>query len=218
MLGLYSSGAMRAAAHERATILDPDLVKRIAEDRRRTGADRFDEVWEGVLRVTPSPTFRHFNILWALIKFLAPVAERHGGRLVWDLGVRRPGTGDDDFRIPDLMFVAPGEEHRMSEDSSYIDGGPSAVFEIRSPGDDTFRKKRFYQEAGVGEFVVVDRDALSVRAFRLKGGKYRAVSPDPEGRVPVRALGVRFATRPVDGEPALFGWDGERPGDAVRIH
>jgi hypothetical protein len=43
--------------HKRAVVLDPPSagLEELVERRRRSGLDRFDEVWQGVLHIVPAP-------------------------------------------------------------------------------------------------------------------------------------------------------------------
>ena len=40
-------------------VVMPVAIPEVIRFRERTGADRFDEMWEGVLHMRPSPTFHH---------------------------------------------------------------------------------------------------------------------------------------------------------------
>ncbi len=40
-------------------ILDPQIAERLIEQRRAWGADKFDEVWEGVYMMAPLPNDEH---------------------------------------------------------------------------------------------------------------------------------------------------------------
>jgi hypothetical protein len=53
-------------------VLDPAPAEfeQLLERRRRTGADRRDEVWEGVLRMAPGPHSRHSRLQWQLALLL----------------------------------------------------------------------------------------------------------------------------------------------------
>jgi|HubBroStandDraft_6_1064221.scaffolds.fasta_scaffold05499_2 hypothetical protein len=57
-------------------VLDPQpaWVERLLEERRRSGADRRDEVWEGVLHVIPPPSVEHERFAHALHVILDPHA------------------------------------------------------------------------------------------------------------------------------------------------
>ena len=58
---------MRAVVH----VPDEELA-----ERRARGLDHWDEMWEGVLHMTPAPTVDHQRILDALIESCVPFCAR----------------------------------------------------------------------------------------------------------------------------------------------
>jgi Uma2 family endonuclease len=173
----------------RAIMLEvpPELL----EERRRLGLDRWDEVWEGVLHMTPPPAEEHGNLhscLDGVIGQLVRKAKR--GRLMVGPGVRRPGTALEDYRVPDLAFVAAERVSIIS--GGWIEGPPDVVVEVRSPGDETYEKMAWYARLGVRELLVVDRDTVRLELYRLAGESYVAVARDESGRLPVEGLAMRI--------------------------
>ncbi|MDR7420395.1 MAG: Uma2 family endonuclease [Armatimonadota bacterium] len=161
--------------------------------RRRIGADRWDEMWEGVLHMTPAPSREHQRIAEELIEWLRPLLRRTGrGQLCAGINVFR---ADDDYRVPDLTFVAAGHEYRLAEDG-VRDGGPDAVIEIRSPNDETYEKLPFFAAIGTREVAVIDRDTKQPEVFRLAGESYLRAEADAEGWVESEVLAVRFRCVP----------------------
>lgn len=167
-------------------VSDADLDR-----RRKLGLHRWDEMWEGVLHMPPAPFFRHQRLNYKIGTFLEKVIEGNGrGTLAPDVNVFNDASGVEDYRIPDFSFVARGREAIIGEDG--IHGGPDAVIEIRSPGDETYEKLPFFARLGVSEMVVVDRDTSRPDVFRLAGSQYLAVAADAEGWVVAEVLGVRL--------------------------
>ena len=161
-------------------------------DRRSKGLDRWDEMWEGVLHMTPAPSLEHQRALDAMIEFLRPLLrETRRGTLFSGINVFRERGTILDYRIPDLTFVATGREHVLHEDGVRGEG-PDAVIEIRSPEDETYDKLPFYSALGVREVIVCHRDSKEVEVFRLAGSQYLAVQRDPNGWLASDALRVRF--------------------------
>ena len=132
-------------------------------DRRAKGLDRWDEMWEGVLHMTPAPSVEHQNILDAMIEFLRSLLRRTSrGRVLSGINVFKEGA--ENYRIPDLTFVSAGREHVIKDDG-IRGGGPDAVIEIRSPGDESYEKLPFYAALGVAEVIVCDRDTKEPQIF-----------------------------------------------------
>jgi Uma2 family endonuclease len=164
--------------------------------RHRLGADRWDEMWEGVLHMTPAPSTEHQRILDRLIEWLGPRL-RESGRGTLRSGINVFRT-DDDYRIPDLTFVATGHEARLAEDG-LRGGGPDTIIEIRSPADETYDRFSFLAALSTPEVIVIDRDTKRPEVFRLAGDAYSPTAPSERGWVVSTALGVRL--RVVPGEP-----------------
>ncbi len=207
---------MATTAFEAGLVRDPGLLDRLLKERRLNGIDRYDEVWEGIVHMVPAPLAEHNRFLKQLVIVLDPLARRLGGELLIGPNVRAPGSEPKDFRIPDLVYLSPADKSLLKE--GWIDGGPSVVFEIRSPGDETYGKLSFYAALGVPEVVVLDRDTKRPQVFDLVGDRYVEVAPDPQGRVPIRALKVRLAVRDVGGEPVLFVFDDAAPDVPLKVY
>lgn len=158
-------------------------------NRRAKGLDRWDEMWEGVLHMTPAPSLQHQRILDELIIFLgAHFRTTKRGQLVSGINVFR---SSDNYRIPDLTFVAIGREQIFSADG-VRGGGPDAVIEIRSPEDETFDKLPFYAALGIREVVVIDRDTKRPEIYRLAGAQYVALQPDADGWLRSETMTIKF--------------------------
>lgn len=181
--------------------------------RKRLGLDRWDEMWDGVLHMSPAPSYEHQRIVDELLLFLGPVVKKKmRGILRCGINVFR---ADDDYRIPDLTFVAAGRESLIAEDGIRR-GGPDAVIEIRSPGDETYEKFPFFAALGTREVVVIDRDTKKPEVYRLAGPQYLAIAADREGWVTSETLRARF--RLLAGEKPLVALqDLDEPSTRVEI-
>jgi Uma2 family endonuclease len=156
--------------------------------RKKTGEDRWDEMWQGVLHLSPAPGYEHQRIIGELIQFLGPLLKRKAaGILVAGINVFR---ADNDYRIPDLTFVARGREDALAEDGARR--GPDLVIEVRSPGDESYDKLAFYAALGVREVIIILRDEKRTELFRLAGDGYVAVASDANGLLTSEVLAVRF--------------------------
>jgi len=180
--------------------------------RRSIGLDRWDEMWEGVLHMTPAPSLEHQRILGRLVAFLEPrLRSTERGTLLPGINVFRAAA---DYRIPDLTFVAAGREQVLSEEG-VREGGPDAVIEIRSPEDETYEKLPFYAALGTREVVVVDRDTKRPEIYRLAGSQLVALQPEADGWLRAETMSVRF--RVAEGRSALQIEDGIDAAAVVEI-
>jgi Uma2 family endonuclease len=183
-----------------------EVPAHILEWRRRTGADQWDEMWEGVLHMTPSADREHQDIEGALEAWLRQYwAGPNGCRVYHQINVSEPGTWPNNFRIPDLVLLTPA---RFNIDhNKYFDGGPDAVVEIHSPGDESYEKLDFYAKIGVREVWIINRDSKIPEIFELISGAYEVRQPDAGGwflsvvagtelRAEVGKLEIRLAQQP----------------------
>ncbi len=160
--------------------------------RRRSGIDRYDEMWEGVLHMAPAPAVEHQRILSALDRFLGPLCDaRARGVVAPGINVFSDAMSSEDYRIPDLTFVSAHRRHIVAPDGTR-GGGPDAVIEVRSPQDETYDKLPFYAGLAVREVIVVQRDSREPEIYRLAGSQYVAVAKDGEGWLSSDVLKVRF--------------------------
>ena len=150
-------------------ITDPSLEESLKAQRQVTGADRYDEVWEGTYIMTPLPNDEHQEIVSRMTSILEEIIGWPG------LGKVRPGVNVSDrednwkqnYRVPDVAVFLPGGAARNCD--AYWLGGPDFVVEIISPDDRYRQKLPFYQEIGVRELLLIDRNPWSLELFRHDG-------------------------------------------------
>jgi Uma2 family endonuclease len=151
----------------RTLVLDPPTagLDPLLERRRRSGLDRLDEVWEGVLHMVPAPSHAHASIEWQLAALLKPAARASD---LEPTGQCNLGESEHDFRVPD------GALHRRGAHGTWH---PTAalVVEIVSPGDETWEKLPFYAAHDVDEVLIVDPRERSVSWLALEHGEYRPI-------------------------------------------
>ncbi len=151
----------------RTVVLDPPTagLEGLRENRRRSGLDRLDEVWEGVLHMVPAPGFGHATLGAQLKSLLRAPAVAAGLTVTDEFNL---GEDEHDFRVPD------GGLHRPGAGGTWL---PTAalVVEIVSPGDESWEKLPFYAAHDVDELLIVDPQERSMDWLRLLDGKYRAV-------------------------------------------
>jgi Uma2 family endonuclease len=146
-------------------IKDPRLEENLIESRKRTDADRWDEVWEGVYVVSPLPNNEHQQIVSWFIEILAETIRRQ------ELGEVFPGVNlsdqDEDwkynYRAPDVVvFLKTG---KAVDCDTYWRGPADFLVEIVSPYDATYEKISFYDKIGVVELLIVDRDPWKLELY-----------------------------------------------------
>ncbi len=178
----------------------PVLEELIAE-RRAKGLDRLDEVWEGVLHMSPPPHRIHGTTAARLTNVLCEQCRRHGlGDVVLEAGLREPGSGEKNFRVPDMTVARPD---RARTDGGWFEGGLSLVVEIRSPREEVAQKLDFYAARGVEEVLYLNPQTFDFDLYRLAGAKYVAVSADASGACEARSVALRFRRVERDGKASL---------------
>ena len=157
-----------------------NVPEHILEWRRRTGADQWDEMWEGVLHTAPSPNRDHQDFEYELEALLREHwAVPNGCRVYHQINIAERGTWPNNYRIPDLVLLTP--ERFQIDRNEYFDGGPDAVVEIHSPGDEAYEKLPFYALVGVREVFVIDRDTRQPEIHELVGGDFQLREPSRDG-------------------------------------
>jgi Uma2 family endonuclease len=151
----------------RTLILDPPSagLDELLERRRRAGADRSDEVWEGVYHMVPAPSGPHAELAWQLAALLRPFAIAAG---LTPSGEINLGESEHDFRVPD------GALHR-ERPTGVWQHTAALVLEIVSPHDESWEKLPYYAAHGVDEVLIVDPQERSVSWLALQDGEYGRV-------------------------------------------
>lgn len=168
----------------------------VAAFRRKTGADRRDEIWEGVLHMVPMPNSDHQDLEGAMESWLrirwVPTCR---GRVYHEVNLASVGGWPDNYRIPDLLMLLPARRHINKND--YFEGAPDVVVEIRSPGDESYEKLSFYKALGVPEVWIIDRDTKFPEIFALAGADgYDRQPPGSDGWLRSGAIGVDLRATP----------------------
>lgn len=167
----------------RAVLLE--VPESLLAERRRSGADRWDEMWEGVLHMPPQPSRWHQGFGASLLMTLGPIAKAAGLEAYYETALYRT---EKDYRVPDLTFARP------SPGAKRIESGAELVVEILSPDDESYEKLTFYADMSVHEVLVVDPETRAFELFTLRAKQYVLLSPDEKGIVRSQVLPVAFAT------------------------
>lgn len=144
----------------------PVEVQVLLDRRRRSGLDRLDEVWEGVLHLVPAPSGEHADLSQQLAVLLDGPARAAG--LFPAMGEFNIGESESDFRVPD------GGLHRSRPRGVWF-ATAALVVEILSPGDETWDKLPFFAGHNVDELLIVDPDLHEVHWLALTGGRYEPI-------------------------------------------
>ncbi len=153
----------------RALVLDPASagIDELLERRRRSGLDRLDEVWEGVLHLVAAPRGEHAYLTQQLAVALGRPARVAG--LVPAMGKFNLGESEHDYRVPD------GGVHRERPRGVWL-ATAAIVVEIVSPGDESWEKLPFYARQRVDEVLIVDPQERAVHWLALAAaGTYEPV-------------------------------------------
>ncbi len=159
----------------RAVLLE--VPQSMIDERRRSGADRWDEMWEGELHMSPPPSFAHNRMGRCLVTGLDAVAAVHGLEVTYETGLWAADGGPESYRIPDVSVVHPD---RISQRGMETGTAPLLAIEIRSSGDEAYLKIPFYGRVGVTELVIIDATTEVIRRYVGNGLTMTEVS-DPAG-------------------------------------
>jgi Uma2 family endonuclease len=156
-------------------VTDPLIEEQIRARRAETGADRYDEVWEGTYMMTPLPSNEHQDLVGDLDSVLRAVVKAAGlGKVYPGANVSDREDGwDDNFRGPDIVVVLNGG--RARDCGTHFVGGPDFLVEIASRYDHTRDKLPFYGQIGVREVMIIDRDPWCLELYRLEESELRLV-------------------------------------------
>lgn len=154
-----------------ATLInDPSLEDSLIADRRKTGADRYDEVWDGIYVMSPLADDEHQELVTALSAVLQIVVGWTG------LGSVRAGVNVSDrethwkqnYRVPDVAVFL--RETTAQNRETHWFGGPDLAVEVLSEGDRARDKLAFYARVETRELLVVDRQRWILELYRLEAG------------------------------------------------
>ena len=168
-------------------LADPRSAANALADRRKSGLDLYDEVWEGTYILMPLPGNPHQRIVNRLAADLTGCVEDRG------LGEVFPGANVSDdpddwtknYRCPDVLAFLNGNP--AEDRGSHWLGGPDLAVEVLSEGDLTLEKLPFYASVGVRELWILDRDPWRLTRHTLTGGVLKPDGATEPGGPPVRS-------------------------------
>ncbi|MGI8411811.1 MAG: Uma2 family endonuclease [Solirubrobacteraceae bacterium] len=143
----------------------PPEFEELLELRRRWGADRRDEVWEGVLHMNSAPDLSHGDLVMQLGAALLPGAKAAALRVSDQFNL---GQGLSDYRIPDVGL-------HCERSGAWLDTAALAA-EILSPGDESWDKLPFFAAHQVDEVLILDPAERTVHWLALdERGEYQPI-------------------------------------------
>jgi Uma2 family endonuclease len=150
-------------------------LKRLIAQRRASGADRYDEVWNGVYVMSPEADNTHQELATRLASSIDQALGNRDDVLIYQ-GCNlsdRPEDWSKNYRIPDVAVFLPGNP--AEDRSTHWLGGPDFAVEIISSGDRSRKKFAFYAAVGVHELLLVSRRPWRLELYRREGAKWNVV-------------------------------------------
>ncbi len=190
-----------------ATLIhDAALESRLQQERAALGADRYDEVWEGVYVMAPMPNHEHQRLVGRFTRVLDEiVTDGQRGDVVPGVNVSdRVENWEENYRVPDVA-VFLNDTKAVNHDTFWY-GGPDFAVEITSPNDQSREKLAFYGVVGTRELLIVDRGLWQLELFRLIGGRLEssdAVTPAQNNSIESGVLSIEFGFQLVDNQPRI---------------
>ena len=178
------------------TLTFGDFLELVREDQKA-------DLLEGVIFMASPESIAHNDLVSWLTEILGPFVRQRGlGRLT---------VNKVAFRLarhvapePDIGFVASHREAIIKP--GYVDGPPDLAVEIVSPESvecDYVRKRRYYEQAGVREYWIIDPDERKALFLRL--------DPTHGVFVEVELSGFLFTSQALPGLRLDVRWLFERP-------
>jgi len=148
-------------------INDPRLADELLNQRRASGSDRYDEVWDGVYVMSPMANNEHQGLVNELAAALTTCIDwRSRGRTMPGANVSdRREDWRHNYRVPDVLVYL--NENPAQDCGTHWYGGPDFATEIVSPEDRTLDKLDFYAQVSTREVLVIDRDPWQLTLYRL---------------------------------------------------
>lgn len=187
-------------------VLDPNLEQRLLEERRAWGADKFDEVWEGVYMMAPLPNYEHQNLVGDLFMILK---ELLGLQKLAEVlpGVNlaaQTGVWTEDYRCPDIAVFL--RDTKAENCDTHWRGPADFLIEITSPGDRTHDKIAFYNRIGVHDVLIVNRETWPLELYQRQDDQLQlsAQSRLPDGAtLASNKVPLHFRLIPGEKRPAI---------------
>jgi Uma2 family endonuclease len=168
-----------------------------ADLQRRPDDGRQYELYDGEVRLVPSPTNRHQVVLKNLVAMLMAYEREHGGRMLF-------APSDVVFTQynvvqPDALYFVEARRHLVRFDRP-TDVAPDLVVEVVSSGTsahDRSLKRAVYARFGVREYWILDPLDETIEIFVLDGADYRLAQIAGKGDVAAAPTVAGLSVDPV---------------------
>ena len=187
-------------------VLDRDQQNELIRQRRESGADHHDEVWDGVYVMSPNADNEHFDLAGDFLFVVkSALPDRKQVRVSSGVNVSdRQKNWTKNFRCPDLAIFFP--ENPAKDMGTYWFGGPDFALEVISPHDRSRKKLAFYAKIGVRELLLLDRDPWSLELYRLTDGELKLIGESTSARPVIltsQVLPITFTLVPDEPRPTI---------------
>ncbi|MEO8956970.1 MAG: Uma2 family endonuclease [Ktedonobacteraceae bacterium] len=140
-----------------------------------TGEGQHYEIVDGVLYMTPSPSWSHQEIVGRLFRYLSTYIETAnlGGVFVAPIDVE---LSPDNVFQPDVVVLLKTGREKLK--GRHIVGPPDVIVEVVSPGSatmDRHDKYQAYAKAKVPEYWIVEPGTQTVELLVLTEERYRSL-------------------------------------------
>ena len=181
-------------------VLDPLAEEQLIRERQARGADRYDEVWDGVYFIPPIANNEHQWLATRLSAVLRNVVEKSRGQVFAATNISDQETNwVRNYRVTDVAVFL--DENPAEDRDTHRFGGPDFAIEIVSPGDRSREKFEFYTGTGTRELLILDRDPWSLELYRLEGGILQLVgSSTPDKQAILTSDAIPFTFRLIAGD------------------
>lgn len=186
-----------------AMILPKSDFKRILRERRRSGGDRWDEVWDGVYVMSPIADNEHQELGLDFASALKSLLIEGGITARVFPGCNVSDRQDDwtrNYRCPDVAVFLPGN-HAKDCGTHWL-GGPDFAVEIVSRGDCSRKKFAFYASVGVHELLIVNRRPWRLDLYQCSANEWTlAGQSNPDDGMELKSRVLPLTLRLIPGLP-----------------
>lgn len=178
----------------------------VRAQRAKSGADRWDEVWEGVYVMNPLPNNEHQRLITGLTHVLYEIIELNSlGRVFPGVNVSdRKENWDHNYRGPDVVVYL--NETEAEDCGTFYYGGPDLAIEVLSPNDTAREKLEFYAKVNTQEVLIIDRYPWQLELYRLAKDKLVLVDRSTETEcnwIASEVVSLKMRLQPSDNRPMI---------------